>query len=91
MQWLVERYEYKDDSSGSVPHQPKENDDEYNVEKTMMIATGCRQNAADVNEEVSMSLDTKDLGLGTFLPPFVTVLMDSLLFISLDRIVHSPR
>ena len=64
MQWLVGRYEYNGDSSGSVPHQPKENDDEYNFTKTTMIATGCRHDAADANEEVSMALDINNWVFG---------------------------
>ena len=53
---------------GLVPHQSKRNDDEYNVTKTIMIATGCRQDAADANTEVSMSLGTKLIGFG-YIPP----------------------
>ena len=93
MQWLVERYEYNGDSLGSVPHQLKDNGDKYEVKKTIMhmIATGCRQDAADESEEVPTPLDTKKSGLGTSLPPFVTILMAVLLLIPLGRFAHNPR
>ena len=55
-----------EDSSGSAPHQPREYDDGFDVENTLKMATGCRQNAADVNEEVTMPLDTNNW---VYIPP----------------------